>query len=162
MSHKTPSTVSSDVFLFLEDSDRFLWTDRCKHIQCENFWRNFWSGSLSRKRLILTNPQPAEYRDQFVVKWGHHIREVLDSNLQMFMLVAYLNLWSLQSCASKMYFMRTGIFLFLWHFHLIVMQKIPRAQSLGQQFFILLVSGYVKMAKVETWFKNERKNNLEK
>lgn len=56
---------------------------------------------LLAERLILTNPQQSEYRDQFVVKWGHHVREVSDLNLQMCMLDAYLNLWSLQSCALK-------------------------------------------------------------
>jgi len=62
--------------------------------------------------LILTNPQPAEYRDQFVVKWGHHIREVWDSNPKMFMLDASLNLWSLQSCALKNVFHENRDFAF--------------------------------------------------
>lgn len=67
MSHKTPSTVSSDFFC--------SWKIRMG--SCELTGGNVFSVKtskgifevrLSRERLILTNLQPAEYRDQFVEK----------------------------------------------------------------------------------------------
>lgn len=67
MSHKTPSTVSSDFFC-----SRKIWMSSCELTDGNVFTvrtsKGIFEVQLSRERLILTNLQPAEYRDQFVEK----------------------------------------------------------------------------------------------
>lgn len=146
MSHKTPWTVSSDFFCSWK-----IWMDSCE-LTGENVFsvktsKGIFEVRLSRERLILTNLRPAEYRDQFVEKWGHCIRELWDSTCRCSCWMLNWTSGVLKAVLLKCIF---GVFLMTYPSH----SNAENAQTTVSSSIIFYLSCFriSKNAKVKTWF----------